>query len=593
MYHRLQTGGEDESYFQKAVACMQSTLRIRPPAEDVGPEPSEEYSEEWLEWVAAKEEASRARKEWDSKWTLPSCCWLIWLPQVIYAGARSSLKNIRCLNVTPTSTASGQQLAGTSAEAQLQLPLEHMSMSMRVQSLFLSKALPQDPPPPSQENRHEFGNWQAVVVKNCQVRLGWLPPWAYAAETAGHHRARSGLGLGLAVPWAFLSTIVLWVFYASFPLFAVHTARCSSPCGSLAQVPKWLLVVYFPTLAIQLAIEWMVLRHTIVAHTMRTAPFRLVSMPLRYEAWLLVAFALTILGHTDITSTGVVLAEAAKTGWCAVGALGNERTIPEIWRKLVDASLWRNFPGASDFTIVVCVSWALLLLQPAHAMLMALPLAKMRRSVDYTVSDPKQVEPTYQTYLEGNQNHQGAILMLARVSRMGSVLFQNSAYEKSLCCYQAYDAIAYVRSMKREVFVFGLFLVTEVIPQLNVQTSLVALGKAVVRGHGIDGLELTVASVVLSELYTLYALAQTSKMIHIYWTTVRWNALDKQHLAHARKALCQANMLLGMFIVLGVFDVLAVLYAAMTLWKAVECPDAVWNLNGCVDLSSLDHPVRL
>jgi len=550
-------------------------LGFLPPVEDFGAEPEEEYSEEWLEWLAAKEATKKSIREWESQWTCPSCCWLVWLPHTILASVRGSVLRIR----SPTAI---RQQSSVLAEA----PPEDVSMATRLRSVFLARPLPADPPPPPKEEKQQFKTWQTLVVHNCDVRLSWLPSWAFAPETAKHQRARAGLALGPAVPWGFLGIIVLWGFYVCFPLYASLEARCASPVGSLATVPEWLLAVYLPVLLFQMLIEWMVLRHTVVAHAMRTAPFSMLSVPLRFESWAVVAFLQSAVAHMDIATTGVVLAKAYRTGVCASGVSG--RTIPEIWRKLVTTSPLGNVPGLSNFPLVVLVSWALLLLQPLRAVLMALPVAKLRRRVDYDVSGPYEVEPTYTTYLEGNQNHQGAIMSLAHACRMGSVLSQSKSYEKSLCSYQAYDAISYVRSMKREIFGFGLTLTTEVIPQLLLQARLVALAKAVAHGEGMDGLEFTLASVALSAVFALKTLGQTSGMVLVYFKTVRENALDKQHLAHAKSALRQTNLLLGIFVALGVLDVLAVVYAATALFMAVRCPDAVWNLHGCVDLSALD-----
>lgn len=452
---------------------------------------------------------------------------------------------------------------------------------------------------------------------------GYVPLWSYDAELAANPHAADGGGVTTAVTWGFVGVAVLWGFFACFTALAWRFTACASDGGGtgLALVPDWLMALYLPFLASELYIEFRVLRILVVAQAMRTAPFRLLTVPLRYRSWLLFVFLVSAACHMDIASTGLVAAKALRTGSCLTNAARNPTT---IWRAVIQQSFLRRVPGADNFTLVFAAAIAVILLQPLHALLCTVRVGG-RGLKHYT----------YNTLLLSNQDSHGAAMILATVNRMAAATWQDSSYLSSIST--SWPLLDIVTHMQRLVGQFALMGCSETALQINVQTSLLAIGMADARGR--NGGErarpdlLTVSSIVLTGLTAAYTLSQivvkvlelthSAKVAYHHAHEAELNArksrmepgagprgraratlqegiraplwqskmMQKQEEAAHRSAddlLAQVGRNYKVFWLFVAFYSSLVTYALVKLAMAFVCEDSVWNITGCVDLSVLD-----
>lgn len=450
---------------------------------------------------------------------------------------------------------------------------------------------------------------------------GYVPLWSYDAELAANPTAAEGGGVTRAVSWGFAGVGGLWVFFACFTALAWHNTTCDGSTETgLAVVPDWLMAIYLPFLASELYIEFRVLRILIVAQAMRTAPFRFLSVPLRYRSWLVIVFAVSAACHMDIASTGLVAAKALRTGTCLTDEARNPSA---IWRTVIQQSFLRHIPGADDFTLVFSTTIAVILLQPLHALLCTVRVGG-RGLKHYT----------YNTVLLSNQDSHGAAMILATVNRMAAATWQDTPYLSSIS--DSWPLLDIVTQIRRSVGQFALMGCTETALQINVQTSLLAIGMATVKGQTRERARpdlLTVSSIVLTGLTAAYTLSQivikvwelthSAKVAYAHAHAEELNArrsrkepaagprgraratlqegiraplwrakmMQKQEEATHRSAddlMVSVERHFKVFWLFVAFYSSLVTYALVKLVMAFMCEDSVWNITGCVDLSALD-----
>merc|ERR1712176_1370502 len=107
---------------------------------------------------------------------------------------------------------------------------------------------------------------------------------------------------------------LLWTFFIAFPFLAFMTSSCDA--HGAAKLSPWLLPIYFLFFARCLWYEFRSLRLAVILPAANCAPFRFLGVPLRFRQWLAVAVALSALGHTDVSSSGMFVAKAVATESC-------------------------------------------------------------------------------------------------------------------------------------------------------------------------------------------------------------------------------------------------------------------------------------
>lgn len=122
-------------------------------------------------------------------------------------------------------------------------------------------------------------------------------------------------GTDAVVKWSYAATVLIWAFFLAFVAFASMMSHCTQE--GLAEAPRLVLCVYIPVLASLVAFEWRVLKYTIMAQAMCTAPFRVAGLALKCMVWLMFAVAAGSVGHLDIATTGLVTANMLNS---AIGA---------------------------------------------------------------------------------------------------------------------------------------------------------------------------------------------------------------------------------------------------------------------------------
>eukprot|EP00928_Gymnodinium_smaydae_P044540 TRINITY_DN29700_c0_g5_i1.p1 TRINITY_DN29700_c0_g5~~TRINITY_DN29700_c0_g5_i1.p1 ORF type:complete len:607 (-),score=103.50 TRINITY_DN29700_c0_g5_i1:116-1936(-) len=186
---------------------------------------------------------------------------------------------------------------------------------------------------------------------------------------------------GPGVLWAGRATLLLWSSFVVLPFLMYHIMQCPQP-GMYAQPPTWSLAMLLPIL---LGCEWMeskVLSYVLPIQLKATTRFRwlggkidFTSYP--YFIWRTTMMWLSTVGKASILFSGIFTAKVLKTEACP----GSD-TVETIWFQTLRQSLLAYVPGMHDrlpsFVIVTWFAWALMLLQPLHAILHCMPIGSTK-----------------------------------------------------------------------------------------------------------------------------------------------------------------------------------------------------------------------
>jgi len=338
----------------------------------------------------------------------------------------------------------------------------------------------------------------------------YLPAWAYETEPLEHAQANDMWGTDRALVWCYSGTALIWVFLVVFSLIAWSFSACDKT--GFAFVPKWLVGIYAPVLFMHMYIEWKALKYTIVAQAMYTAPFELMFSKVQYVVWLFASMSISLVGHMDVTTTGLVIAKVLRSKDCRVDG---RWTPSEIWEHTVKQSLLGPVPFMSDFAVVFLVSAGVIAFQPIYSLLCVVPIRR-------------QTARFFDTCLLSEQTASGATLQLAELNRMATITIQDTKYLAQASRHWR-SAVIYGH-LQRTVTKFVLMSVLEASIQTNLQASLVGVDKSLDvledEHYNADQDNFVLLSFVLSFLSAMYGLLQTCKKVAMLFSSLRRATFD-------------------------------------------------------------------
>jgi len=339
-----------------------------------------------------------------------------------------------------------------------------------------------------------------------------------------------------------------------------------------------------------LALEYRCLQHTVLPFAQVTGSFRLSCVKVSYIPWLVFVGCLSVVNKIDMASDSFFLAVALRTDQCR----GSEVQLARVWSETIRQSLTPYLPWVRISTITLAC-YVIMFMQLLYPLAQSTPTCG--DSAYLVVGNTAKAE--FRNVLGHNMNLGDVLMILGEAANMASLQSQNPAYARAKEQYKWRRELNPTRSLiflrnelLRNVVRIGLVALLENAVQLNIQTTLFSMNRAVFGGKYWQ--TQTLASIVLS------LLTSGSKVIGFWqcWRFYRsvfrrigelqeefeddWIAPNARGLYDHEYHLARKYMALlwGMIVV---FFLLCA-YACCKLIAAFVCKDSVWNLTGCVDL---------
>jgi hypothetical protein len=262
-----------------------------------------------------------------------------------------------------------------------------------------------------------------------------------------------------------------------------------------------------------------------------------------------------------------------------------------------------------QFSTLVIVAWALMILQPLVALLEVIPL---RRKSGYTEDfyEPSNSDAAeYKTLLNAQQNHFTAVASLADASKMGSVADACSALVRfqgeNDRSYQSINAIFF--ELRRVVIGFALRSFTEGAFRINLQVTFWVLCSIVERdssGSEASMMDITLVSMCFTLLDAVKTLGLTyvkvlalrrylkrlaeAMKVYVDMFDMPWyrgpTKEETPGFVEPATVLKNADRWFVGFVGITVLYGMAFAFAGVKLGMAFRCSDRLWEL-GCVELS--------
>jgi len=398
---------------------------------------------------------------------------------------------------------------------------------------------------------------------------------------------------GPAVWWAYLGTVILWSFFAVFPLVAWRATR--HPAQEIVHFiwcPTWLWAVFVPVLVLCSLIEWICLRYLIVPRFHWLGEFTFLNcFHLSCWVWFPLQNCISAACHLDVFTSGRFLVSILKT-------LEFQPIVNQIWDTTMTASLV-NCGGIWRLCVCAKVAWGLMFLQLFYGLVMVVPVQK----VSYKLCSEQKGYWTIQRAMQNSFKkamfgssacplwHGDAMTILANVNRMSCVLDQSVAWTAKRASFQLRapepDYISAITKVVRELsrvrIFFLLFHVVEKGCQLQLQATVLAISRALNHYSDRD----MILSIGITCLTSLKALADTC--VHVHQIRVVVNEADclgdlpnvRKKILIARSMMCHVGLLCLGFVLL-------LIHVAFKLVMAFKCKHSMWNaFTGCVDLGEV------
>ena len=343
----------------------------------------------------------------------------------------------------------------------------------------------------------------------------------------------------------------------------------------------------FPIVVLRAIVEWRMLKPALINFALlrRFHVFGFVQVP--FVAWLLYVFGISQVAFGDIGTDSLFAGSTLR-------ALACDATLDSVWEKVWQRSMLHWLP-APCLSVTVAISWLLSTVQMMWTLLWSIRRSDLQcatlHKVGYCGTSPS-VMPFYC----GNLNHDDVLFALADAGDLASLqcmLIPRYAYflNRAQAKEQTTDTFilaelqwtkGFANTIVQRIF---LSYILENCIQLNVQASLYAIVIASWRLRGVDEqlqvrallsilIGIVASLLKLLDVYGFFSVVQTASIVA--------GRTDSNEEIRSLNADIQCR---GWLATLGAFSlILSILYASAKMLMAHLCKDAVWNLNGCVDL---------
>lgn len=415
--------------------------------------------------------------------------------------------------------------------------------------------------------------------------------------------------------YSMYASSLVWLYWAVSPVFVYFVAECDHH-HQFAHAPAWTLFLYVPIVAAAMFFEIRAHSYMLPVHVRALGGYTIGPFKVPFPLWFFGALFLGVGSHMDLATSGIFVARLVKTASCPV----NE--VQDIWNQTVQASAMRFLPSLATLSVIL---WVLMLPQLVLCLGYGWPFMDGNKATGLLT----RKEPLSEDWTSVNRSrkpHSGTNLLNVNTAFSGKnvktinvVACQADAGRMMLLNFRRFNFFirtndrmlisrqrgAWTEEMFRMASKAAVSLLLESSLQLNLQISVLALGKALT-GRMDPLTTFSVISGVWMACFNLYTMAtQVLQM-----GAVMQDFLDDQD-AFREKLEKKANVSLRNKTVIAQLDeverlqrslfrakaVLASVavptlwllgYAAMKLMAAVVCKDGMWNVSGCVQLSLND-----
>lgn len=452
-----------------------------------------------------------------------------------------------------------------------------------------------------------------------------MPSWAYARSVGilvtkklkedPHGRALVSLRstAGQALPLAFMSMFVLWVFYPCHMFMVRGVSHCRDEGADLAlgvpAYPWWCWGSVLPVLAVCLSLQFFCMRYINLPKQQVLRGYTVLGCikgKRIYTLFIMQSLMLSTLHMVDLASDSAFLGTILTSKHCRSGlALEHYWTIT-MGQSMFGLLLPAKFTPSLVLTTVF--PWALNFLVLVFAFLEAMPVRSEMAKVDYEVAlaenQPYKLEyATYSRYILGDetkQNHGAAMMIVAEASGMSGIVHKDEEYAFKKAQFALDDgkheceleAMEHVESQARRSILRTLLGATLVnSSQLNIQVTILALSCAITHARPSKYPQLLL-SIGVGAAMTAIRIVEACSIIKGLspWYKVITDRLQ-QYPADSRYVdivMTKAGLLSKWRIALMVTTSMCAcwwLYAVIKLYMAFKCPSSLWNVTGCVHIS--------
>lgn len=393
-----------------------------------------------------------------------------------------------------------------------------------------------------------------------------------------------------AIPWAWVAFVAAFVLFMSVPLLSLFAS--TSVGQGFARVSPWVYVPYGVGVLGLMWIEEKIRRWTLVTQVVSIAEkreeagqefrgFTVLGITLPFKAWLWLNRAVSLAGHADLITTGMFTAKVIAT--CNAPHAGSDDGIEYVWRRTMQDSIGVSVLGSLGFDHLAIACWLLILLQFVYAWGTAAGRQRLLwleddggRDVTYDLIPGIRF---YSTPFLDVTSHGCALASLSEVCRMASVTsnYTDTYMRGRNTVYSHYHVAEFQRSVIR----FGVFTVLESGFQLNLQSSGLAISKALDLNHHVD--KMVLISILFGVLMGLYNLQlSASRIWSLSKLTIEYDPAFEDNINQDTKL---RNRMTVVFIIEVCVFSLALTRAMTQTYMAVwVCPYGMHNIGvGCVN----------
>ncbi|CAE7035300.1 unnamed protein product [Symbiodinium sp. CCMP2592] len=463
------------------------------------------------------------------------------------------------------------------------------------------------PADPIQWHDRELPSWayddSAVQVISCVME--WKAP---ALVRVG---AASTRVLAFVWRYVFYAMLVVWFFWAAFPLVVANFATCDEQ-GGFSRISAKLLIIYVPFVLLSLWLECKVLAAKIPMEVCSLGGWTFLGVRVPFSAYFGVQLVVSAVSHMDLATNGIVYAEILHTASCD----GNR--VDETWALVSQRSVFHE--RLPRLSAVASISYGLMVVQLLYALYTGLPLftnsnprvkslsewLTMKAPVMHSKDDLPQ--SPYAITLQSWSEEVWAtelVMSLSPAARLTAVMARETERVKvtELAKVQQLSGadpwtraslVTWARLITQRLFLTACF---EGALFTNITGSVLAIEKYLTGRADI----LTLASVVLSSLMFAERLISTVKVVRAV-TVVLWPELNddkasdedrkfqEQGYEEINRSSLKGYLLRTVTLLLGSAVLLSwwMGYAVLKTLMVFRCSKGLWNYawplpDGCIE----------
>jgi len=429
--------------------------------------------------------------------------------------------------------------------------------------------------------------------------------------------------VGPVVPWVFLGAVVSWGSFLCVAGMAWYTSVCSEQSGNLAYYPPWIWAFVGLIGFARLWFEWKCLPYAIVPFAQAIhGDFKLACFSVSFYTWFLVGISKSMLFLVDGSSDCLFLV-------CLLHGLQCEgQRIEPVWNEVMQQSLFYGFPALTRYATIANITfvfWITTWVQLFYPLLESAPKSfqnAQAQPLEFRAGKGPEFEHRFATFFNKDMNHGTALFNMAEAAGFGTVASMMPAFPnaKVRACIEdetmanakkAKPMVAHLRSaVPHALHRAGLVGALENVVQLNIQTTLFAIGRALhptspdVQWQVIMSIATSVMTCTLTILEAIlfiqfFELAKPAlptcvkkmKTMHTedyeVLSMAEQEGINEEALKKLRAQYNAFRLRESVFYVSIFICILGMAYGISKFVMCFICKNAVWNITGCVDLSHL------